>query len=168
MREIWKDIKGYKDKYQVSNLGNVKSLNYNQTHKEKLLKFFQNTNGYYQIDLWKNNKGKRCLVHRLVAETFIDNPNNYPIINHKDENPLNNCAENLEWCDAKYNCNYGTRNQKLYHAVICVELNKIFESIKEASKELKIQQAHISGCCNKRKHYNTAGGYHWKYVEEVQ
>lgn len=113
MREIWKDIKGYKDKYQVSNLGNVKSLNYNQTHKEKLLKLFQNTNGYYQIDLWKNNKGKKCLVHRLVAETFIDNPNNYPIINHKDENPLNNCAENLEWCDAKYNCNYGTRNQKI-------------------------------------------------------
>ena len=168
MQETWKDIKGYEEKYQISNLGNVKSLNYNQTHIEKLLKPFENTNGYYQIDLWKNNKGKTFLVHRLVAEAFIPNSKRLPLINHKDENPKNDTVTNLEWCDAKYNCNYGNRNKKLYHSVMCIELNKIFKSINEASKELKIQQAHISGCCQKRKHYNTAGGYHWKYAEEVR
>ena len=154
-------------KYQVSNFGNIKSLNYNQTHKEKLLKPFQNTDGHCQIELCKNNIGKRFLVHRLVAISFIPNSDKLPLINHKDENPKNNRVDNLEWCTAKYNCNYGNRNKKLYHSVICIELNKVFNSIKEASKELKIQQAHISGCCNRRKHYNTAGGYHWKYIEEV-
>lgn len=117
--------------------------------------------------MWENNKCKKMLIHRLVANSFIPNPNKLPNINHKDENKSNNMIDNLEWCDAKYNCNYGTRNQRLYHSVICVELGKIFNSIKEASKELEIQQAHISGCCNKRRHYNTAGGYHWKYAEEV-
>lgn len=157
--EKWKHIKHYEE-YQISNLGNIKRNN-------KILKPFKNTKGYYQIDLFKKGKRERFLIHRLVANAFIKNNNNYSIINHKDENILNNNIENLEWCTQKYNCNYGNRNQKLSKPVICVELNKIYNSIKQASNELNIQPAHISGCCAKRKHYNTAGGYHWQYIKEV-
>ena len=161
MKEIWKPIKGYEKIYEVSNFGKIKSLK-----KKIILKQFENTNGYFQVELWKNKKGKKFLVHKLVAEEFISNNDNLPYINHKDENKQNNRADNLEWCTAKYNSNYGTRNSRLSSSVICVELNKIYNSIKEASKELNIQQAHISGCCSKRKHYITAGGYHWQYIKE--
>ena len=161
MKEIWKSIKGYEGLYEVSNFGKIKSLK-----KKIILKQFKNTNGYFRVKLWKNKKSKQFLVHKLVAESFILNINNFPFINHIDENKENNCANNLEWCTAKYNCNYGTRNLRLSSPVICIELNKTYNSIKEASKDLNIQQAHISGCCAKRKHYITAGGYHWQYVKE--
>lgn len=161
MKEIWKPIKDYEKLYEVSNFGKIKSLK-----KKIILKQFKNTNGYFQVELWKNKKNKKFLVHKLVAESFILNINNFPFINHIDENKENNCTNNLEWCTAKYNCNYGTRNLRLSSPVICIELNKIYNSIKEASKDLNIQQAHISGCCAKRKHYITAGGYHWQYVKE--
>lgn len=170
MKEIWKDIKNFEGLYQISNYGRVKSLpkkrNSKFNNKEIILKQFKNTNGYFQIDLWKNNKGKHILVHKLVAQTFLKNPNHYPFVNHKDENKLNNCVNNLEWCNAKYNCNYGTRNLRLSKPVFCIELNKKYKSIKKASEELSIQQAHISGCCKMKKHYKTAGGYHWQYVKE--
>ena len=161
MKEIWKNIKNYESIYEISNLGRIKSLK-----KGIILKQFKNTNGYFQVELWKNKKGKKFLVHKLVAENFISNKNNFSFINHKDENKENNCTNNLEWCTAKYNCNYGTRNSRISSPVICIELNKIYNSIKEASEDLNIQQAHISGCCVKRKHYITAGGYHWQYVKE--
>lgn len=157
--EKWESINNYEE-YQISNLGNIKRNN-------KILKPFKNTNGYYQIDLFKEGERKRFLIHKLVVDAFIKNVNNYSYVNHKDENKLNNNVDNLEWCTAKYNCNYGTRNKRLSSPVICIELNKKYQSIQEASKELNIQQAHISGCCAKRKHYNTAGGYHWQYVKEV-
>ena len=108
MIEEWRDIKGYEGKYQVSNLGRVKSLNYNHTKKEKILSDYPNTYGYLYVNLYKNGKGKPFYIHKLVAQAFIDNPNNYREINHKDENKQNNRVENLEWCNRKYNCNYGT------------------------------------------------------------
>lgn len=108
MEEIWKDISGYEGKYQVSSLGRVKSLNYNRTKKEKILKGGKDNVGYLSIRLCKEGKPKTYRVHRLVAESFIDNPHNYPIINHKDEDKTNNCIENLEWCTQKYNNTYGT------------------------------------------------------------
>lgn len=70
-------------------------------------------NGYPVVALWKDNRGKTVYIHRLVAETFIPNPHDYPIINHKDENKANNCVENLEWCNMLYNNNYAARNQRL-------------------------------------------------------
>ena len=103
--EIWKDVVGYEGLYQVSNKGRVKSLHI----QEKVLCNLDS--GYYNtINLFKDGKGKHYYVHRLVAQAFIPNPNNYPQINHKDENHYNNNVENLEWCTSKYNCNYGTRN----------------------------------------------------------
>lgn len=162
MQEIWKDVKDFKNIYQISNFGKIRNVKTN-----RLLKPFKNTNGYYQINLWSKNKRKHILIHKLVAETFIPNPSKLPFINHKNENKLDNKVDNLEWCTAKYNCNYGTRNARLSRPVICIELNKKYKSIQEASQELNIQKAHISGCCLKKRHYNTAGGYHWEYVKEA-
>lgn len=111
MDEIWKDISGYEGLYQVSNLGNIKSFNYGGHGKIKLLKL-ENFKGYKRVVLSKNGKTKRYFVHRLVAMTFIPNPDDLPIVNHKDENKTNNNVNNLEWCTHEYNVNYGTRNER--------------------------------------------------------
>ena len=112
MKEIWKDIEGYENKYQISNLGRVKALDYRRTKKEKILDS-RNNKGYKAIALWNNSKRKVFLIHRLVANAFIPNPNKFPQINHKDENKLNNCVDNLEWCTQFYNNIYGTRLQRV-------------------------------------------------------
>ncbi len=125
MEEIWRDIAGYEGLYQVSNLGRVKSLE--RTTKRfngfkvceykdgnKILKQSKNYKGYLFVGLCKNGKEKKYKVHRLVAEAFIDNPNNLPQVNHKNENKECNISNNLEWCTNKYNCNYGTRNERIY------------------------------------------------------
>ena len=113
--EEWKDIKNYEGLYQISSLGRVKSLpkeRNNGINNEIILKQCTDKKGYKRVNLYKNKKSTRVLVHRLVAEAFLNNPNNYPLINHKDENPSNNKVENLEWCTYKYNNNYGNRAKK--------------------------------------------------------
>lgn len=111
MEELWKDIQGYEGKYQVSNLGNVKSLL--KDRNGKIMKPRANKRGYYQVYLYSDSKTRKMyLVHRLVAQTFIENPENLPLVNHKDENKSNNCVSNLEWCSYEYNNNYGTRNER--------------------------------------------------------
>lgn len=112
MIEIWKDIEGYEGLYQISNLGNVKSLNYNHTGLEKRLKPQKSNKGYLRIELCKNGKKKKFSIHELVADTFIENPNNLPCVNHKDENKINNNVENLEHCTYSYNNTYGNRIKK--------------------------------------------------------
>lgn len=121
MQELWKDIPGFENDYQVSNLGRVKSKDriilvcdttlYNRHLKSKILKQGL-TKGYPSVSLHIEKKIKIVYVHRLVALAFIPNPYNLPQINHKDENPKNNCVDNLEWCDSKYNNNYGTKNAR--------------------------------------------------------
>lgn len=112
--EEWRDIIGYEGKYQISNFGRVKSF---KRYKEGKILRAKNNKEYLSIGLsnGKDGKQKYYLIHRLVAEAFIPNPNNYPIINHIDENKKNNKATNLEWCTHKYNINYGT----------CIERAKI-------------------------------------------
>ena len=110
--EIWKDIRGYEGIYKISSYGRVWSLKRKGVVKEKILSQTYNNNGYLRISLNKNNKSKSILVHRLVAQSFIPNPNNLPCVNHKDENKLNNQVDNLEWCTHKYNNNYGTIKQR--------------------------------------------------------
>lgn len=123
--EIWKDIKGYEGLYQVSNLGRVKSLKVSKIKSERIRKSYQQSSGYISIVLCKNGKAVNHKVHRLVASAFIDNPNNLPEINHKDENKANNKVDNLEWCDSSYNKNYGTRTEKFIRSrgtpVKCIE-----------------------------------------------
>ena len=113
MNEEWRDIKDYKNLYQVSSLGRVKSLGNDKKRKEKILKPFKNNKGYLQIFLCKENKRKGMLVHRLVCEAFLKNPYNLPDVNHRNEDKQDNRLENLEYCDKRYNNNYGTRNERV-------------------------------------------------------
>lgn len=110
MKELWKDIPGYKGLYQISNFGRVKSFHEWKNAScpaEYILKNSISNSGYCQVSLY-NGKKRKFLVHRLVADAFIPNPNNLPHINHKDEDPTNNRADNLEWCTPQYNNRYGT------------------------------------------------------------
>lgn len=159
--------------YQVSNLGNVRSLNYNKAKKiQHLKKVVINKRGYLAVGLSKNGIFKIKTAHRLVAETFISNPNNLPQVNHIDENKLNNSVTNLEWCTNKYNINYGTRKERISEKkgrkIIQLDKDdniiKVWNGTCQASKELKINEGNIwEACNNKRK---TAGKYKWKYKEE--
>lgn len=127
-QEIWMDIKGYEGKYQISNHGRIKSLsritnnrNGEFKTKEKIMKPTKSRNGYLIVSLWENNKQKKKLVHKLVAEAFIKNPEHYTEINHKDENKKNNNMINLEWCDHKYNMNYGKVRNKISQSRMGIE-----------------------------------------------
>lgn len=166
MEEIWKNINS---KYQVSNLGHVRSLQYG---KVKQLSLCKNSDGYLVVSLWDKMKRKQYLVHRLVAEAFIPNPNNYPQINHINEDKTDNSVANLEWCDCKYNVNYGTHNQRMFENMpkYCVvkydlEGNYIaeYQSIKMAARENNIRDSNISKCCKGER--KTAGKCIWKYKE---
>lgn len=171
MEEIWKDIKGFEGRYMISNLGRVKSMKYRHHNKVEILKEDFKF-GYKRVCLFtKDGKRKRIRVHRLVAQAFIPNPNNYSIINHKDENKENNRADNLEWCTQKYNINYGTRTErastKIRKAIIQIdEENKIinqYNSIKEVEENLKYNRSNIIACAKGR--IKTAYGYIWKYAD---
>lgn len=120
--EIFKDIYGYEGLYQISNFGNVKSADRERLGRGgsirkcpgRILKPKINNKGYYQVDLFNSeNKSKRFLIHRLVAETFLDNSNNYDQINHIDNDHTNNHVDNLEWCTNEYNCTYGTHVERV-------------------------------------------------------
>lgn len=108
-KEIWKDIKGYEGKYQVSNTGKVKSLNYHREKREKLLK--QILSKYFRVPLHKNSKKEFLSIHRLIALAFIPNPENKPCINHLNGIKTDNRIENLEWCTYSENCNHAIKNE---------------------------------------------------------
>ena len=112
--EIWKVIEGTNNEYAISNKGRGKAFHYNHTNLEKLLKpsKVSPNSKYYRFAINRYGKHMSCKIHRLVAEAFIPNPNNFPQVNHKDEDPSNNCVENLEWCDSKYNNSYGTKIER--------------------------------------------------------
>lgn len=169
MKEIWKDIKGYEGHYQISNLGRVKSLSRITTfrgkkrlEKELILREGTSKKGYSLVSLQKNGIAKTQRVHRLVAQAFIPNINNYQQVNHKDENKKNNCVDNLEWCDCKYNNNYGLRTSKISKKVLQIETGIVYPSVSEAYRKTKIDIANISRVCLGK--IKTAGGYHWKYI----
>ena len=161
MTEDKKDIKDYEGLYAITRDGNVWSYRSNKFLKPELVR------GYYYVSLYKEGKGKNFRIHRLVAEAFIPNPEGLPQVNHKDECKINNCVSNLEWCDAKYNANYGTRTERIANKrsipVYCEELNKTFYGAREAARELGLDNSNIISCCKGK--YKTSGGYHWKYAE---
>lgn len=165
MKEVWKDIPNFKGIYQVSSLGNVKNFK-----KNKIINGYYDKAGYKRICLYKNGKRYYPFVHRLVAEAFIPNPNNYPSINHKNEIKDDNIISNLEWCTIKYNNNYGTRNKRIREKKIKkvaqysldMKLIKIFDSITEAAKEVNTSTSHICRCCKGK--LKITKGYIWKYV----
>ena len=165
MNEIWKPIKDYEN-YYVSTLGRVKSTKQWNGSCERILKQGISNKGYSVVALCKNGKPKSFNVHRLVANAFIPNPNNFDQINHINENKTDNRVENLEWCTSSYNMAYGTRLskqiKKCSKPVLCVETNIIYPSAADAARKLSLNQGNISNCClGKNK---TCAGFHWYYV----
>lgn len=168
MEEIWKDKKDYEGHYQVSNCGRVKSIKFG---KEKILKLIKDKEGYLQVTLCKNNIKKVYKVHRLVAEVFLDNPDNLPQVNHKDEDKTNNNVENLEWCDRLYNVRYGTgierRSKKRSKPVLQYDLNgnliKEWISVNDAGRN-GYNQGNVADCC--RGERKTHKGFIWRYKNE--
>ena len=169
MVEVWKEIDGYIGKYEVSNLGRVRSLNYKRSGLPRELKYEMNSKGYYCVDLCKNGKRKKYKVSRLVASAFVENTHGLPEVNHKDEDKMNNRADNLEWCDRVSNNNYGTRINKAAkaHQKPIVQYTKDgdfiakWEGAKEVEKSLGISDGSIWLCCNNKR--RTAGGFVWRY-----
>lgn len=188
--ENWKDITGFEGIYQVSDEGRVRSLdrkdNIGVTRKGRILVTQKRPNGYLCVHLSKNGKTKWFLVHRLVAEAFVENQNSdYTIVNHIDNNPVNNFASNLEWTTYKGNMQWASiqgrmkgcpENFKKVH-----EKNKIpviatdkdgnkqwFSSQVEAGEILGVQSGHISAACRKEYGYKTVGGYSWEYADETK
>ena len=171
MEEIWKPI-GYEG-YEVSNLGRVKSYKYDKING-KIMNPYKNTKGYLQIDLQLDGRKREnrvhLSVHRLVAISFIPNPDNLPQVNHKDEDKTNNCVDNLEWCTNDYNAHYGTHIERVAEK-IRVPIYSVdkqgniehFPSVREADRIVSGKEygisAPISMCLNgKRK---TAYGRQW-------
>lgn len=163
MVEEWKIIEGYTN-YEVSNLGNIRNIKKNKTMTIYYRK------GYCLVKLSENNVSKEHKVHRLVAKAFIDNPNKYLCINHKDENKSNNRVDNLEWCNHTYNNNFGTRGQrqaikikkKVKQYDMHGNLIREFSSIKEASELLNIPACDISNCLHGRQKSAPKNLYVWK------
>ena len=149
--EVWKDIKGFEGFYKVSNKGNIYSVGRKNSRGRKcggrVLKPLDRTDGYLEVNLYKNGVMEKILIHRLVAEAFIPNANGFPEVNHRDEDKANNNVENLEWCTSKYNTNYGTLIERLSKKARAVNIKTgevtIFKSTQEARRKgyFKVSQA---------------------------
>lgn len=171
--EEFRDCKGYEGLYQVSNLGRVYSIK-----SKKYLKHNNNGNGYYLVSLiTKEGKRKNEYIHRLVAIAFIDNPNNLTQVNHIDENKGNNKADNLEWCDCKYNNSYGTKIKRQVDTLLnngqnCKQVYKcdfdgnkleLYRSFREAERENNLANGIIHAYF--KFGYSQVGGYKWEIKE---
>ena len=178
MGEIWVDVKGYEGYYQVSNKGQVRSLDRIVTGSHgKPVKVpgcvlkGEISKGYKRVNFIKEGIAKHFQVHRLVALNFLPNPENHPVINHKDEDKLNNRLDNLEWCTYEYNNNYGSclakRGASRSRPVRSIdpetgETVKEYSSFTEAAKDVGGSHGNISTCCKKRRW--KAYGYRWEYL----
>jgi hypothetical protein len=188
MNEVWKNIEFTDNKYAVSNLGNVRRNEHYTTigptknrkdpsiafYKERLMTKYKSVDGYEIVHIVVNKKMQPYKVHRLVANAFIPNPHELPQVNHKDENTLNNTVTNLEWCTAKYNANYGTRNDRLRIAngkkVGQFDKNgkliRVWNSLSEAAKYFGASTTtYISRVCKHQAGRKTYKGFRWKYIE---
>ena len=182
MNEIWKtavyDSEIYEELYKVSNLGRILSLNYRNTGKSELMTPFDSGDGYLKVQLWKNGKYKICRVHRLVAETFLENPENLPEVNHIDEDKTNNRVDNLEWKSHRDNCNHGTRNQraakakingkkskKVLQFTLSGEFIREWPSIHECERN-GFNRGAVAACCHGKQ--KTHKGFLWMFAEDYK
>lgn len=179
--EVWKPIKGYEGLYSVSNLGRVKRIEgvageTNRRQPEKILEAVFGARGYYGVNLCKNGTQKSFYIHRLVALAFVPNPNRLKQVNHKDEDVANNRADNLEWCDAKYNYYYGTAiaRRGLSHNKAVLQLNApqwapgckgneivcCYKNMEQVAEKGYSPNA-VKKCCQGRQ--QSHAGFYWKY-----
>ena len=169
--ETWRDVAGYEGRYQVSDLGRVRNV-----ARRRLLNERKQRSGYVSVMLYAEGVAKSRLIHRLVAEAFLENLENKPFVNHIDENKRNNRVENLEWCTHKYNMNYGTVNHRISEkrghgarskrAICQKDMNGVviafWNSISEASKTTHTARSSIYQCC--KGIHRSANGYRWEYM----
>lgn len=164
---MWKQTQ-INPKYEVSDAGEVRTISTGHIKAQKTDRY-----GYKVVCLSESkNKRRYATVHRLVATAFIDNPDNLPQVNHKDEDKTNNHVSNLEWCDAKYNSHYGTGRErcdkgrcKPIEALKDGVVVKRYSSTKEAAESLGVDKSTIRGVLKGRKWQHTAAGYEWRYCE---
>lgn len=162
----WRDVPGYEGVYQVSSLGQVRRVTAGTPH---LLNPWQHPAGYRSVSLHKDKKGKKLLVHRLVAAAFIPNPAGLPQVNHINGIKTDNRVENLEWCDNRGNALHsayvlGNESTIQKRPVRCVDTGETFDSIQEAARAVNGCNQNIVKCCQgKRKHHK---GLRWAYIEE--
>ena len=186
--EEWRPAVGYEGLYEVSNYWRIFSLkkvvrskhNSTQVKNERMMHCV-NKCGYYGVQMSKNGMHRLESVHRVVALAFIPNPNDYPQVNHKDENKWNNCVNNLEWCTSKYNNSYGTLNkrrrliflndERRSKPVLQYTMDNVFvaeyPSAAEASRVTGLSKSIIKNVCARRPNQYSAGGYKWKYKEDT-
>lgn len=165
--EEWRTIKDYEN-YEVSNLGNIRNSN------KKILKQMNDKDGYKLINLYKEKKIKTHRVHILVAKAFLNNPNNFHIINHKNELKFDNRVENLEWCTAQYNNTCGTVLKRRIETQQCKfaqydlkgNLIAIHKGMQKFCKENNYSLSLISQVCNHRNGRKTAYGYKWEFYNQ--
>lgn len=183
MKEVWKDIKGYEGFYKASTFGKIKSLkfysNANKQYydKERILKAPVDNHGYRCVTLCKNGKHKRIRVHKIIAMTFIENPENKPYINHLNGTKTDNRVCNLEYCTAKENTIHAYKtglhkpakgkenplSKKILQYDLEGNLIRVWGSIREIERTLGINNSNICQCCKGNKNYNTCGGFVWRY-----
>ena len=164
MKEIWKDVEDYEGLYQVSNLGRVKS-----SYTNRILKGRKHTHGYLMVNLYKNSNVSNKMIHRLVAQAFIPNPENKPQVNHVDEDKTNNVVSNIEWMTATENINHGTHNERMAKTksipIIAINIktgeSQEFYGTNECARQLDLNQGNITRVLKGR--YKQTGGYTFKY-----
>lgn len=190
MKEVWKDIPNYEGLYQLSNLGNARSLNRYVNHsknpnfkvlkKGKTLSLCIGSNGYINLILSKNNKTTTKSLHKLIAKMFLPNPNNYPCVNHINGIKTDNRVENLEWCSFSHNSKEAFRtglsiqkrgkenpaSKKVIQYDLDGNFLKEWGSLGEIQRKTKLSKANVSKCCQQKKGYKTVGGFVWKFKEE--
>ena len=179
-QEEWLPVNGYEGIYEVSNLGNIRSLSrevnckYGKriTREKNICKNYNPKTGYYMVCLSKDRIKKTFLLHRLIATAFIDNAMNLPQVNHKNEIKTDNRAENLEWCDSIYNNNYGTKKERISQKnkiSKCKPVMQIKDGVvinifpSTISAKHIADPGHIGSCCNGQR--KSAGGYEWAFVK---
>lgn len=188
MKEIWKDIKGFEGLYQISNLGNVKSLRHWRKQENFIMKQQPNSTGYLRVCLKLNRTEYHKFVHRLVAEAFIDNPNNFEVVNHLDCNPKNNIVTNLEWTTRKGNSEYmvklgrNKRTKEWLSNLRSTNINlqgKPVVRINPKNKQIKwyeclnsvrqdgFTSSEVSHCCN-HKRKKLYKGFVWMFATEYR
>ena len=181
--EEWRPIENFEEFYEISSFGRIRRIHKDPRVQKYKILTLDTLRGYKKVTLYKFGVGYKFQVHRLVAKTFIPNPNSLPQVNHKDENPSNNNVENLEWCTPEYNVRYGTgirrqvekRSKVVEQYTLNGEFIADFASTQEAAKILNIRQSSISNCCNggywRDKHTkfikcNRAGNFKFKFKEQ--
>lgn len=180
MGEIWRDIDGFEDSYQISSMGRFRSKDRYvkvcggglRLAKGRVLAPVKCKNGYLEVQMRRKQKRTVGLLHREVAKAFIPNPDNLPEINHKDEDITNNCVDNLEWCTSKYNANYGSRNARMKAnkktiPVIQKDLDgnfiKRWNSLSDASRYFNVDVSSMIRVCKGKQH--TCRGFKWEYAQ---